>query len=295
LPWREEPNDVKSEECDELLGQSLKRGSIMTKVTKVTEEQVERYRRDGVLCPLPVLDAEIVAACRAALEELEQRLADPKRITNLHYAFRWAWDLVTHPAVLDAVEPILGPELLIQSTMMLTKPAGDPGVVSWHQDGTRSGLHRAPNTTAWIALWDSTPESGCVRVVPGSHHNAILPHVQSSDEHDMRFNSDEVAVEVDEAQATDVALRAGEMSLHHSNIIHGSRANSSAERRTGFIVRFATPALDTSEWPVMRARGRCDCSHLTVLSGPPPADGLEAGLARWTRRNRPTQRRKTAT
>ena len=254
-------------------------------MTMVTPEQVERYRRDGVLCPLPVLDAGKVAAYRAALEELEQRLADPKRIPHPHFAFRWAWDLATHPAVLDAVESILGPDLLIQSTMVLTKPAGDPGVVSWHQDGTRSGVHRAPNTTAWIALWDSTPENGCVRVVPGSHHNAILPHVQSSAEHDMRFNSDEVAVEVDEAQAMDVALRAGEMSLHHSNIIHSSKANGSAKRRTGFIVRFVTPALETSNGPVLRARGREDCSHLTVLAEPPPADGLDAGLARFARTN----------
>lgn len=252
-------------------------------MTTATSEQVERYERDGVLSPLPVLDAGTVAACRAALAELEPRLADPKRIPNPHLAFRWAWDLATHPAVLDAVETILGPDLLIQTTMMLTKPPGDPGVVAWHQDGTRSGLHSTPNTTAWIALWDSMPENGCVRVVPGSHHNAILPHVQSSAEHDMRFNSDEVAVEVDEAQAMDVALRAGEMSLHHSNIIHSSKANGSARRRTGFIVRFATPALDTSRWPVLRARGHGDCSHLTVLAGPPPADGLEAGLARWAR------------
>lgn len=253
-------------------------------MTKVSSEHLERYECDGVLCPLPVLDAGEIAACRAALEELEQRLAESKRIPNPHLAFRWAWDLATHSAVLDAVESVLGPDLLIQATMVLTKPAGDPGLVAWHQDGTRSGLHRTPNTTAWIALWDSTPENGCVRVVPGSHRNAILPHVKSSAAHALQ-DSPEVAVEVDEALAMDVALHAGEMSLHHSNIIHSSKANGSAERRTGFIVRFVTPALDTSDWPVLQARGRGDCSHLMVLAGPPPADGLEAGLARWTRTN----------
>jgi non-heme Fe2+,alpha-ketoglutarate-dependent halogenase len=257
-------------------------GTILSEgpaVGKVTPEQVRRYGRDGVCHPISVLDAGEIAACRAALAELEPRLADPRRIPNPHLAFRWAWDLATHPAVLDAVESILGPDLLIQATMVLTKPAGDPGVVAWHQDGTKSGIHRFPNTTAWIALWDSTPDNGCVRVVPGSHHNAILPHVQPSGEHDLR-ESPEVAVEVDESQAMDVALRAGEMSLHHSNIIHSSKANDSTERRTGFIVRFATPALEATDWPVLRARGREDCSHLTVLAGPPPADGLDAGLAR---------------
>jgi ectoine hydroxylase-related dioxygenase (phytanoyl-CoA dioxygenase family) len=251
-------------------------------MTGLTPEQVRRYENDGVLCPLPVLDAGKVAVCRAALTALERKLTDPNRISHPHLAFRWAWDLVTHPAVLDAVESILGPDLLIRATMVLTKPAGDPGVVTWHQDGTTSGIHRTPNTTAWIALWDSTPENGCMRVVPGSHRNALLPHVRSTAEHELRFNSDEVTVEVDEAHAADVALRAGEMSLHHSYIIHGSQANGSAKRRTGFIARFVTPALESSDVPVLRARGTGDCSHLT-LAEPPPADGLEAGLSRWTR------------
>ncbi|HEU5475941.1 MAG TPA: phytanoyl-CoA dioxygenase family protein [Actinophytocola sp.] len=252
-------------------------------MTQVISEQLERYERDGVLYPLPVLDTGEVAACQAALLELEQRLDDPKCVPQLHLAFRWAADLVTHPVLLDAVESILGPDLLIYATMVLTKPAGDPGVVTWHQDGTSSGIHRTPNTTAWIALWDSTPENGCVRMVPGSHRNAILPHVQSSEVHDMRRNSDEVAVEVDEAQAVDVALRAGEMSLHHSNIIHSSKANGSAQRRTGLIVRFITPAIEAIPRPVLRARGSGDCSHLTLVAGPPPDDGLEAGLDRLTR------------
>jgi ectoine hydroxylase-related dioxygenase (phytanoyl-CoA dioxygenase family) len=249
-------------------------------MTRATSEQVERYGRDGVLYPLPVLDTREIATCRAALEELEPRLDNPKNIPYIHLAFRWAWDLVTHPGVLDAVESVLGPDLVVQSSMVLTKPAGDPGIVVWHQDGTHSGLHRTRNTSAWIALWDSTPESGCMRVVPGSHHNAILPHVESSAEHQLVANSAEVAVEVDEKQATDVALRAGEMSLHHSNIIHSSKANGSRQRRTGFIVRFVTPALEASNRPVLQVRGRGDCSHLTVLAAPPADDGLEAGLAR---------------
>src|SRR4029077_21153111 len=122
---------------------------------RMDAQQVDRYRRDGVLFPVPALDPAEVARCRAALEAAEPRLADPRRTPMPHTAFRWAWDLATHPAVLDAVEAVLGPELLIQATMVLTKPPGDPALVTWHQDGTYSGLHLTPNTTAWIALWDS--------------------------------------------------------------------------------------------------------------------------------------------
>ena len=194
---------------------------------------LDRYRRDGALFPVPVLSAAEVARCRAALAAVEPRLADARRIPMPHTAFRWAWDLATHPAVLDAVEAVLGLELLIQATLILTKPPGDPALVTWHQDGTYSGLHRTPNTTVWIALSDSTPENGCMRVVPGSHRQSILPHVTSQAENHLLNGSPEVAVEVDEAQAVDVVLRAGEMSLHHSNIIHGSNANGSTARRTG--------------------------------------------------------------
>jgi len=250
--------------------------------------QAERFRRDGVLFPVPVLPASEVASCQAALLDLEGRLAerglgDPRRIPLPHLGFRWALDLATHPAVVDAVAAVLGPDVLIQATLILTKPPGDPAVVTWHQDGTYSGLHRSPNATAWIALWDSTAENGCMRVVPGSHRNPILPHVASQEEHHLLEHSPEIAVEVDESEAVDVVLRAGEMSLHHSNIIHGSRPNRSPSRRTGFIVRFVTPALPASDRPVLRVRGGGDLSHLPQVEELPPADP-EAGLALWSAR-----------
>lgn len=244
-------------------------------------EGLERYRRDGVLFPVPVLAAAEVATYQGALLAAEPRLSDARRIPMPHTAFRWAWELATHPALLDVVEAVLGPELLIAATMVLTKPPGDPALVTWHQDGTSSGLYRTPNTTAWISLWASNAENGCMRVVPGSHRQSLLPHVTSQDANHLLLGSPEVAAEVDEAAAVDVALGPGEMSLHHSNIIHGSNANRSGARRTGFIVRFITPQAETSQRPVIQARGRADCSHLASLPGPPPDDGLEAALARW--------------
>jgi non-haem Fe2+, alpha-ketoglutarate-dependent halogenase len=249
----------------------------------------ERYRQDGILFPVPVLSAGEVASCQAALLELESRLVerglgDPKRIPLPHLGFRWAYDLATHPAVVDAVEAVLGPDVVVQATLILTKPPGDPAVVTWHQDGTYSGLHRSPNTTAWIALWDSTPENGCMRVVPGSHQRPILPHVASREEHHLLRHSPEIAVEVDESEAVDVTLRAGEMSLHHSNIIHGSRPNRSTERRTGFIVRFVTPAMPASDRPVLRVRGGGDLSHLPQVGEQRPPAELDAGLDLWSTR-----------
>jgi len=246
----------------------------------LSAEQIERYERDGVAFPVPVLATAEVARFRACWEELKGRLGGPQRSFGLPFlCFRWAYDLATHPAVLDAVESLLGPELLIAGGLVIDKPPRDPSVVTWHQDGTNSGLYQAPSTTAWIALSPSTAESGCMRIMAGSQRLPRLPHVESTREDALLAKSPEVAVEIDESAAVDVVLRPGEMSLHHSNLLHGSGANRSGAPRTGFIVRFATPELEKSDVPVVLAPGRCASTHLEALSGPPPED-LDAGLAR---------------
>lgn len=243
-------------------------------------DQVEAYRRDGVVFPVTVFSLAEVARFRAALRQVTERLGEEarRRIGLPHLHFRCGHELATHPAVLDAVESILGPDLLIKGSVVLIKPPHDPAFVAWHQDGTYSQLHASDNVSAWIALSDSTVENGCMRMVPGSHRQGILPHVQSEAEHHLLARSPQVAVEVDESQAVDVVLRAGQMSLHDSNILHSSKPNGANAERIGFIVRYVTPSLESSEIPIVRARGKADCSHLPLLSGPPPED-LEASLA----------------
>lgn len=246
----------------------------------LSAEQIEHYERDGVAFPVPVLSTAEVVRFRAAWEELKGRLGGPHRSFGLPFLyFRWAHDLATHPAVLDAVESLLGPELLIAGGLVIDKPPHDPGIVTWHQDGTNSGLYQSPTATAWIALSPSTAESGCMRIMAGSQRLPRLPHVDSTREDALLTRSPEVTVEIDESQAVDVVLRPGEMSLHHSHLLHGSGANRSGAPRIGFIVRFATPALETSDIPVVVARGCRGFMHLEALSGPPPED-LDEGLAR---------------
>ncbi|HEX9945164.1 MAG TPA: phytanoyl-CoA dioxygenase family protein [Thermoanaerobaculia bacterium] len=249
----------------------------------LTREQAESYRRDGVLFPLPVLSPAEVARYRACVEELEARLGGnpkPSDMTQPQLHFRWAYELATHPAVLDAIEDVLGPDILVHSASIFSKPANSQAYVSWHQDGAYWGLSEPGLTSAWIALSDSTVENGCLRVIPGSHTRRILPFAESARSPDNLLASGmEIAVEVDERQARDVVLRAGEMSLHHVDIVHGSNANRSATRRVGFAVRYLPPrvsqALEHHE--VLLARGRDDHCHYRLL-GEPPAPGLEEGL-----------------
>jgi non-heme Fe2+,alpha-ketoglutarate-dependent halogenase len=259
----------------------------------VNRTDVEGYRRQGVSFPIPVLTAVEVARFRAEVEALEALLGGkpkPSAMMQPHLFFRWAYELATHPAVLDAVEPVLGPDILVHSVSIFSKHPHTADFVSWHQDGYYWGLDAPRLTSAWIALTDSTPENGCLRVVPGSHRLDRLPHRDRPYSQDNLLASGlEVAVEVAESDALDVTLAAGEMSLHHVNIVHGSNPNRSDGKRIGFAIRYVAPevrqALD--HHAVVLARGRDDHHHYTFLREPPTAtteEGLPAQAELYRRR-----------
>ncbi|MEK6372184.1 MAG: phytanoyl-CoA dioxygenase family protein [Acidobacteriota bacterium] len=200
----------------------------------------ERFLRDGVLFPIPVLTAEEVARCRAEIEALERAEGQPiVRRDRLHELFDWARELATHPRVVGAASEILGPEVVSWGTLLLRKQPRDPSFVAWHQDGEYADfLAGAPALSAWIALSDSTPANGCMRVVPGSHRRR-LEHAERHAPGNLLLQGQEIAVEVDESEAVDIVLEPGEMSLHDFNVVHGSRGNPSDRPRTGFIVRYS--------------------------------------------------------
>lgn len=244
-------------------------------------EQIARYERDGALCPVPVLAPDEVARFRAGFEELEERLGGrPRPVGMAHLFFPWAYELATHPAIADVVEDVLGPDLLIHGSLIICKYPNDASYVAWHQDGTYSGLHATSTVSAWIALSESNADNGCMRVIPGSHRCAMLPHANTYAPQNLLGHGEEIQVEVDESEALDLVLRPGELSLHQNNIIHGSGPWTGGGKRIGFVLRFVTPRLMQSDLPVTPVRGRTDCPHLPLLSAP-PTDGIDAGLVRW--------------
>lgn len=241
---------------------------------------IESFERDGVLFPIHVLDDGALAAAQEEIARLETANGGVlKRFDRAHLFFRWAYDMVRQPRVVDAVASLLGDDVVVWGSLILAKPAHDPGFVAWHQDGAYAGfLGDAPAVSAWIALSDSTIESGCMRVVPGSHKER-LEHAEKHAPLNMLSHGQEVAAEVDERQAVDVELRAGEMSLHHVDIIHGSNANRSSWTRTGFIVRYSTPSMLRCVTPVVVARGR-DVAHIETLRSA-PSDDFDDSLRRY--------------
>ena len=246
---------------------------------RLSEEQLAKYDRDGALFPIPVLSMDEVVMYRNSFQALmnEHSL---RRVDGLHKFFKWAYRLVTQDSIVDAVESILGSEILLDATVVFCKPAHDNAYVSWHQDSVYSGWHRTPSTSAWIALSASHPGNGCMRMIPESHKEGLLDHINVEDDENLLRRGENIDIDVDESRAANIVLRPGEMSLHQSNIIHGSNPNTSDEARIGFIARYVTNQIERRDWPLMRIRGVGDCSHLKMAE-PPIKTTHQVALANW--------------
>jgi non-haem Fe2+, alpha-ketoglutarate-dependent halogenase len=211
----------------------------MTKL--LSTSAVEAYRRDGYYAPVRVMSAAEALGFRRALEAHEAQLGQPLQGNlrhKVHLLFTWADALVHHPAVLDAIEDAIGPDILCWTTNFFIKEAHSPGFVSWHQDSTYWGLDPDEVITAWVALTEVTEENGYMQVIPGSHKVDQLPHVDTFHKDNLLSRGQEIAVEVDRSKAVGLALQPGEMSLHHIKLVHGSDANRSNDRRIGLAIRY---------------------------------------------------------
>jgi hypothetical protein len=259
-------------------------------MAQLTNHQIDAYRRDGYLCPLDVFSPAEAACHRAALERQETDYGDdglPRPINqyhrvNAHLVSEVARAAALDPRILDAVESILGPDLMLWSCEYFIKEAGTGKVVSWHQDLTYWGMGETDHeVTAWVALSPATAESGCMRFVPGSHKRSIVDHTDTFAEGNLLSRGQEIAVEVDEDEAVVAALQPGQMSLHHGRLFHASGPNVSDDRRIGFAMRFIrpdTPVTGKGRDYAMLLRG-CDRARNRINLVPPPGSFSPAALA----------------
>ena len=170
---------------------------------RLSREALDSYRREGFHFPLRAFPAEEALRFRGCLEAHEAASGKPlqgKWRVKTHLLFTWACEIVDHPAILDAVEDVIGPDILCWGSNFFLKEAGSPGFVSWHQDAAYWGLEPHEVVTAWVALSESSVESGCMKVIPGTHAGAIAAHVDTFHENNLLTRGQEIAVEVDEGQ-----------------------------------------------------------------------------------------------
>jgi ectoine hydroxylase-related dioxygenase (phytanoyl-CoA dioxygenase family) len=212
----------------------------------LTETEIAAYEREGYLAPVPVMSEAEARGLRATLERIEAGMGGPLRGDLRHKAhllFPFLADLIRHPAILDAIEDVLGPDILCWNTNFFIKEAETPSFVSWHQDSTYWGLSSPDVCTAWVALTPSNLDNGAMAVIPASHMMDQIPHRDTFDRHNLLTRGQEIAVEVDESAGVPLVLRPGEMSLHHVRLVHGSPPNPSNDRRIGFAIRYIPTSI----------------------------------------------------
>lgn len=201
---------------------------------------------------MSVLTAGEVAHYRA---EAERQLGAASTTHRLHLETAWGRELASHPAIVDAVEELADGPVRIWGTLVLRKEPRSDAYVSWHQDSAYRTINADDLFSAWIALTDSSATNGCMRAIPGSHRNR-LPHVNAADGENLLSHGQRIVGDVDASHTVDLVLRAGEMSLHHIDVVHGSAPNRSDTPRLGFVVRYVREGFEWSEWPLIDPRAR---------------------------------------
>lgn len=212
--------------------------------------------------------ADLLAALVSAESAHPDELHAEHR-NNAHLAFPFLGELSIDQRIADAVEAIVGPDICLSSTVLFIKEPDSSAYVSWHQDAFYMGLEPDNFVTAWVALTESTRDSGCVTVLPGTHRGRA--------EHQDTFGEDNIltrgqtVTNVDESSAVDLVLRPGQMSLHHPWLVHGSQPNRSESRRVGIAMQ-SYLAADVrpvgGDYHVVHVRGQLP--HESFLTVPLP-------------------------
>ncbi len=206
----------------------------------LTETQVEQFRTRGHVHAFRAFSAEQAAEYRRRIEAYEAQVGhDANRTLKIkgYLAFPWLLEIAKNPAILDAVEDVIGPDILLFGASIFAKDGRDPRYVSWHQDSAYFGLDPHEEITAWVGFTESTIEKGCLKVLPGSHLGPDLRHVETFAKDNMLAKGQSIEG-IDESKAVQVEVKAGEFSLHHERTAHASGPNRSGDRRIGFAFFF---------------------------------------------------------
>ena len=245
----------------------------------ISKKLAENYRKDGFLTGIYVSDAVEATHHRQAYNALEAEVGAEKceiGLVDWHFDYQFIWELATHPKIVDVIEALIGPDVMLLATHFFCKYGPRDKFVAWHQDVTYWGLEPPDAITAWYAIDDSDTGNGCMQVIPGSHQRGIKEHGTSDQAGNLLSINQEVPVTEAEAEtAVDLVLKAGEMSIHHGQMIHGSLPNHSTRRRCGLTIRYIDPSVRQAEenslkrpWKPILLRGEDRYQNFTTVSNP---------------------------
>jgi len=207
-------------------------------MTYLSSNQLKQYEDQGYISPIEVLSSREALEAREEIELIEKKMPneiDKSGRYNVHLISPKLDSIVHNSKILDAVESIIGKNILVCSTTLFIKNPNEQGFVSYHQDAKYIGLEPHNWVTAWVALTDSNENNGCMKMWPKSHLN-IKDHNEKFNEGNLLTRGQTVE-NVPENEVKSIELKAGQMSLHHPRVVHGSGINKSNDRRIGFVIQ----------------------------------------------------------
>jgi hypothetical protein len=236
---------------------------MLQPMTRLTADEVAHFRREGWVVPHHALPATRTAQMRDALDQLlrDNPGVRPEKLISAHIegdngegvrGSRLFLELAQDPEIVEMVSGVIGDDVILWGCHVFCKPATEGYETPWHQDGHYWPIRPLATCTVWVALEHSGVDNGCLRVIPRSHRDRVLhPHLHE-ERTDLTLNQRMADGTFDEADAVDLELEPGQMSLHDVYMIHGARANTSTKRRTGVALRYmpATSLFDRSLKPV---------------------------------------------
>jgi non-haem Fe2+, alpha-ketoglutarate-dependent halogenase len=253
----------------------------------LTQEQVDSFHHHGFLFPIPALTRAEIATCLAGLQRLEAEVGSPVAEADIKWRSHayahspWFNDLIRHPRILDAIEDVIGPDIVVWTSTFFIKEPHSPTFAAWHQDGTYFGLEPKAQVCAWVALTDASAEAGCMEMLsshgaPRQRHHAALGLANS-----INRAGQTITEPLEDACPVAMALRAGEFSLHHELAVHRSAPNNASHRRVGIGLNYI-PTHVRVDGPVrlkaMLVRGEDRYGHFDLID-PPAAERDAAALA----------------
>lgn len=222
--------------------------------TDQQRELHDQYQHDGYVIARNVLDSDLIQEARAHIEWLLAKHPDLRGEQLGHTLVQndpfWV-RLISDDRLLNVAEQFIGPNIALFASHYIAKQPFDGQAVLWHQDGSYWPLEPMQVVTLWLAIDDSTPENGCMRVIPGSHVMDIQEVYKRTDVGNVLGSSMDSSL-VDESKAFDLVLKAGDVSIHHPNTVHGSNANHSPRWRRGLTIRYiptSTRIVVDAPWP----------------------------------------------
>jgi non-heme Fe2+,alpha-ketoglutarate-dependent halogenase len=254
-------------------------------MTALTADETNFYQQNGYLAPIDIFTEDEANALYTTFRNLENDHGDALRgygRNNVHQVLPLFDQIAHHPRILDIIESLIGPNILVAGTTLFIKEPEQRGFISWHQDARYNGLRPYNWVTAWLALNEVTTENGCMYMWPESHLVGQRDHVDTYGD-DNLLTRGQTIMGVPKDKIVPIELRPGQLSVHHPWVVHGSGHNTSKKRRVGLAIQsyIGTEVEQLlGETFVQLARGCDDYNHHFIV---PRASGVmvDDEVAMW--------------